>query len=141
MSRSLRSLTNYTKNAIIDTVNVNNNHTHTHTKLDIVICLPGVTAWQPRVPAHTFNAKLLRSIAPHELRETTNRKSTGTCDKLQQTHPLLVVKLPHTLAERKVNTRERSMMTMINNNIRVVQSIMSVSFIQYPQIAASELHS
>lgn len=58
---------------------------------------PCVSAWQPSVFSHTLYAEFLGAVAAHQFPETTNRKTTGTCDKLQQTNTLLVVKLTDAL--------------------------------------------
>ncbi len=38
------------------------------------------------------------TLHTHQVSEATNRKTTRSCDKLQQSHPLLVVHLLHKLS-------------------------------------------
>lgn len=90
------------------------------------LLLPCVTSWKPVLFAHFLNAELLRAVAPyknekqegwtlnsvnmgkncrrlclrtHQIGEAPNRKATGSCDKLQQSHPLLIVHLLNKLTK------------------------------------------
>ena len=63
----------------------------------VTVYLPCVTPREPGILANSLYAELLRAIAAHELSKSPHRESTGTCDKLQQPDPLLVVKLTNTL--------------------------------------------
>lgn len=40
----------------------------------------------------------LSIMRTHQVSEATHRKATGSCDKLQQSHPLLIIHLLHKLS-------------------------------------------
>lgn len=58
-----------------------------------------VASWKPVLLANFLNAELLGAVASHQVGESAHRKTTGSCNKLQQSHPLLVVHLLHKLPE------------------------------------------
>jgi len=53
--------------------------------------------WQPRLLAHLLDAKPLRPVGAHQLREATDRNAAGSADELQQPAALFVIHRPDKL--------------------------------------------
>lgn len=140
-----------------------------------------MTSWKPVLFAHFLNAELLRTVAPyknekqecwtlnsvnhgrncrhlclptHQISEAPNGKATGSCDELQQSHPLLIVHLLNKLMKHLCkNTNLITKCTFLNENYAInrlylpepqdlfaASSIVSVNSVSLPVNQVDLLH-
>ena len=102
----------------------------------------GVWTWQPIVLSNPLNAEQLRTGAAHQFSKTTNGYTASSCDKLEQTCPLFLVKTSDPLPEPnhlKMILCKRKKIKI--NYLLALRSIMSIYGISLPVININVLHS